>query len=135
MINQEFKSILDLINAFPDEETCIRHLEELRWDGNIISPFDPTSKVYNCSNNKYKCKNTSKYFNVKTATLFNKTKVKLQKWFIAIWLVTSHKKAISSIQLSRDIHVTQKTAWLMLQRIRSCFGMENDLDKTPENKL
>jgi len=134
MINKDFNSILDLINTFPDEEACIKHLEESRWNGHVVSPFDRTSTVYKCSNNRYRCKNTSKYFNVKTATLFDNTKVKLQKWFIAIWLVTSHKKGISSIQLSKDINVTQKTAWFMLQRIRACFGMENDndLDNTVE---
>lgn len=134
MINKDFNSILDLINAFPDEETCIKHLEELRWNGRVVSPFDRTSTVYNCSNNRYRCKNTSKYFNLKTGTLFDNTKVKLQKWFIAIWLVTSHKKGISSLQLAKDINVTQKTAWFMLQRIRACFGMENDndLDNTVE---
>lgn len=134
MINEDFNSILDLINAFPDEETCIKHLEELRWNGYVISPFDRTSTVYKCSNDRYRCKNTSKYFNVKTGTLFDNTKVKLQKWFIAIWLVTSHKKGISSLQLAKDINVTQKTAWFMLQRIRACFGIENDnnLDNTVE---
>lgn len=134
MINKDFNSILDLIKAFPDEETCIEHLEELRWNGYVISPFDRTSTVYNCSNNRYRCKNTSKYFNVKTGTLFDNTKVKLQKWFITIWLVTFHKKGISSLQLAKDINVTQKTAWFMLQRIRACFGIENDndLDNTVE---
>ncbi|AHJ13052.1 IS1595 family transposase [Sulfurospirillum multivorans] len=134
MINQNFKSILELISAFPDEETCIKHLEELRWNGYFVSPFDRTSTVYKCSNHKYRCKNTSKYFNVKTGTLFDNTKVKLQKWFMAIWLVTSHKKGISSLQLAKDIDVTQKTAWFMLQRIRACFGIENnnDLDNTVE---
>ncbi len=134
MINKDFNSILDLINAFPNEETCIKHLEELRWNGYVISPFDRTSTVYECSNDRYRCKNTSKYFNVKTGTLFDNTKVKLQKWFIAIWLVTSHKKGISSLQLAKDINVTQKTAWFMIQRIRACFGIENnnDLDNTVE---
>jgi transposase-like protein len=130
MINKDFNSILDLINAFPDEETCIKHLEELRWNGYVISPFDRTSTVYECSNARYRCKNTSKYFNVKTGTLFDNTKVKLQKWFIAIWLVTFHKKGISSLQLAKDINVTQKTAWFMLQRIRACY--DNDLDNTVE---
>lgn len=124
MINKDFKSILDLIKAFPDEQTCITHLEELRWNGNIVSPFDSTSTVYNCKGNKYKCKNTGKYFNVRTATLFDNTKIDLQKWFIAIFLITSHKKGISSLQLGRDLDVTQKTAWFMLQRIRNCFGIE-----------
>jgi transposase-like protein len=52
--------------------------------------------------------------------------VKLQKWFLAIYLITSHKKGISSLQLAKDIDVTQKTAWFMLQRIRNCFGIDTD---------
>ncbi|MAW96171.1 MULTISPECIES: IS1595 family transposase [unclassified Leeuwenhoekiella] len=126
MFNKEVSSILDLIKAFPDEQSCIDHLELLRWNGNVVSPFDPTSKVYNCKGNRYKCKNTGKYFNVKTNTLFDNTKMDLQKWFLAIWLVTSHKKGISSLQLGRDLDITQKSAWFMLQRIRNCFGISND---------
>ena len=125
MINKDFNSILELLQAFPDEQSCIDHLEELRWNGYVVSPFDATSKVYKCKKNRYRCKNTGKYFNVKTATLFDNTKIELRKWFLAIWLVTSHKKGISSLQLARDIDVTQKTSWFMLQRIRKCFGIEN----------
>lgn len=127
MINTEFNTLLDLIKTFPNEQSCIDHLESLRWDdSNVISPFVLSSKVYKCANNRYRCKDTGKYFNVKTATLFDNSKIELQKWFLAIWLVTSHKKGISSIQLSKDIGVTQKTAWFMLQRIRNCFGFDND---------
>ena len=126
MINQEFNSIIELMQAFPNEQSCIDHLEALRWNGYVISPFDPLSKVYKCKNNRYRCANTRKYFNVKTGTLFDNTKVPLQKWFLAIWLITCHKKGVSSLQLARDIDVTQKTAWFMLQRIRKCFGIEND---------
>jgi len=133
MINTDFKSILDLIKAFPNEQSCIDHLEQLRWNGNVVSPFDPTSKVYACKGNKYRCKNTKKYFNVKTATLFDNTKVSLQKWFMGIYLITGHAKGISSIQLSKDLDVTQKTAWFMLQRIRNCFGINiNQLDNEVE---
>ena len=126
MINQDFNSILDLIKAFPDQQSCIDHLEQLRWNGNVVSPFDSESKVYNCKGNKYKCKNTGKYFNVKTNTIFDNTKIELQKWFLGIWLVTSHKKGISSLQLGRDLNITQKSAWFMLSRIRQCFGIDND---------
>lgn len=133
MINTNFNTIIDLIRAFPNEQTCVDHLESLRWNnGSIVSPFDPDSKVYKCANNRYRCKNTGKYFNVKTATLFDNSKVELQKWFLAIWLVTSHKKGISSVQLSKDIGVTQKTSWFMLQRIRNCFGSVNDNDLSNE---
>jgi transposase-like protein len=85
MINKEFNTILELLQAFPDEQSCIDHLTTLRWsDEVVISPFNTDSKVYKCANNRYRCKNTGKYFNVKTATLFDNTKVKLQKWFLAI---------------------------------------------------
>jgi hypothetical protein len=127
MLGQNFKSLLDLVMVFKDEQTCIQYLEELIWpDGAVISPFDPDSKVYKCAGNKYKCKNTGLYFNVKTNTMFDSTKISLQKWFMAIWLITSHKKGISSHQLAKDIDVTQKTAWFMLQRMRNCFEIENN---------
>ena len=133
MINNDFNTILELLQAFPDEQTCIDHLESLRWPhGDVVSPFDEASKVYKCAGNRYRCKTTKKYFNVKTGTLFDNTKIALQKWFLSIWLVTSHKKGISSVQLSKDIGVTQKSAWFMLQRIRNCFGFDNDNDLSNE---
>lgn len=76
--------------------------------------------------NRHKCKNTGKYFNVKTDTIFDNTKMALQKWFLAIWLVTGHKKGISSLQLGLDLNITQISAWFMLGRIRQCFGIDND---------
>lgn len=128
MINLEFKSVIELIKAFPNQQVCIDHLELLRWNGNVISPFDATSKVYKCAGNKYKCKNTGKYFNVCTATLFDNTKIELQTWFLAIYLITAHKKGISSLQLAKDLNVTQKTAWFMNHRIRNCFGITDASD-------
>lgn len=122
----EFKSLFDLLQAFPTEQSCIEYLELCRWKNGIVSPYDPASKVYNYGGGKYRCKNTGLNFNVKTGTVFQKSKVPLIKWFVAIWFETSHKKGISSIQLSKDISVTQKTAWHMLHRIRECFYCEND---------
>ncbi|WP_324719056.1 hypothetical protein [Salinimicrobium sp. HB62] len=126
MFNNEVKSISNLIKAFPDEQSCIDHLENLRWKGKVKSPFDADSRVYNCKGNRYKCKNTGKYFNVKTNTIFDNTKMPLQKWFLAIWIVTSHKKDFSSLQLGRDLDITQKSAWFMLQRIRNCFSLNDE---------
>lgn len=121
----EFKSIFDLLKAFPDEQTCINHLENLRWNGVPVSPFDSESKVYKCAGNKYKCKTTGKYFNVRTATIFDNTKIPLQKWFLALFIFSSHKKGISSHQLARDITVTQKSAWFLLHRLRYAFDHPN----------
>jgi transposase-like protein len=134
MFSTNIKSVLDLLKTFPDEQSCIDYLEQIRWAGTPVSPFDETSKVYKCKNNKYRCKNTGKYFNVKTGTMYDNTKMELRKWFLAIWIVTCHKKGISSCQLGRDLDITQKSAWFMLQRIRACFGIENynELEGTVE---
>ena len=126
MESKEIKSIIELIQKFPTEDECYALLEKIRWNGNVVSPYDKTSKVYKCKGHNYRCRKTGKYFNVKTNTMFEASNIKLQKWFLAIWVITSHKKGISSLQLSRDINVTQKTAWFMLQRIRKCFGIENN---------
>lgn len=121
----EFKSILDLVRTFPTEGDCIAHLEKLMWNGTPVSPFDNTSKVYKCAGGKYKCKNTGKYFNVKVGTIFEDTKIPMIKWFMALYLFSSHKKGISSHQLAKDIDVTQKTAWFMLHRLRYAFVHPN----------
>ncbi|MEO5943746.1 MAG: IS1595 family transposase, partial [Ferruginibacter sp.] len=121
----EFKSIFDLLKAFPTEQSCIDHLERLSWNGNPVSPFDAGSKVYKCAGNKYKCKNTGKYFNVRTNTIFDNTKIPLQKWFLALYVFSSHKKGISSHQLAKDITVTQKSAWFLLHRLRYAFDHPN----------
>ena len=129
---KKIKSINELITMFPTEQSCIEYLEKCRWCGGgdaVISPYNCFSIVYKCKNGRYKCKETGYYFNVLKGTMLENTKVPLTKWFTAIWLVASHKKGISSLQLSRDIHVTQKTAWFMLQRIRKTMGQENATDK------
>ena len=127
MINVfKFNSLIELLEAFPDEESCIIYLEKLRWrNGKVTSPFDKKSKVYYLPNHRYMCKNTQKIFNVKVGTIFHGTKLSLRKWFVAMWLVSSHKKGISSLQLSRDLKITQKTAWYILQKIRTCFICKN----------
>lgn len=126
MVGLHFNSITELIKAFPTQEVCIKYLEQRRWNGAVVSPFATDSTVYKCPNNRYKCRSTNKYFNVCTGTMFDNTKIDLQTWFVAIYLITSHKKGISSIQLAKDLGVTQKTAWHMNHRIRNCFGMSNE---------
>lgn len=118
--------ILNFMLNFPDEESCVRYFENLRWGGKVVSPFDPSSKVYKCANGKYKCRNTGKYFDVKTGTVFAGTKLPLRYWVFAIFLFMSHKRGVSSCQLARDLGVTQKTAWNMLHKIRAFMKSQNN---------
>lgn len=135
----KFNSLFDLLQAFPTEKSCIKYLELQRWENDTpISPYDSTSKIYNRGDGMYRCKNTGKNFNVRIGTMFEGSKVPLRKWFVAIYLIASNKKGISSIQLAKDISVTQKTAWAMSHKIRECFNIvtqekldgEVELDET-----
>ncbi len=117
--------ILNFMTAFPDEQSCIDYFEKLRWSNGVVSPFDPSSKVYKCANGKYKCRNTGRYFDVKTGTVFACTKLPLRVWVYAIFIFMSHKRGISSCQLARDLGVTQKTAWNMLHKIRQFMDSQN----------
>ncbi len=130
----KFKSITDLLAVFPTEQTIINYLEKSRWNSNVISPYDPTSKVYFCpSNNQYKCKNTKKFFNVKTGTAFANTKLPLRKWFLVSYLFTSHKKGISSCQLAKDLNITQKSAWHLLDDLRDNIKQSNFINDMLKN--
>src|SRR3954454_15260712 len=124
----QIKSIFDLEKIFPTELDCIKYFEKLRWKGFITSPLDVNSKVYKCANNRYKCKNTGKYFNVKTGTVFESSKIPLRDWFYVLYIFVNHKKGISSHQLSRDMGITQKSAWFILHRLR--LGFECPIFKT-----
>jgi orotate phosphoribosyltransferase-like protein len=55
-------------------------------------------------------------------TIFENTKLSLRLWFATIYLATAYKKGISSLQLSRDLNITQKTAWFLLHRVRAMLA-------------
>ncbi len=81
----EFKSLFDLLHAFPTEESCIEYLEKKLWNGTPVSPYDPTG------DGMYRCKNTGKNFNIRIGTLFEGSKISLRKWFCAVYMVTCQR--------------------------------------------
>lgn len=117
----KFKGLSDLGVIIRTEQDCIDFFESAIWKGKPVSPFDPTSKVYKCANNQYRCKNTGKYFNIRTNTIFENSKLSLGKWLWAMALFSSHKKGVSSYQLAKYINITQKSAWFVLHRLRLVF--------------
>ena len=68
-------NFLEFIQIVKDENACYDLYEQWKWGDKVVSPFDPTSKVYKCKNHKYKCKNTNRYFTVKTGACFANSKV------------------------------------------------------------
>lgn len=114
-----FKSLPQLLKHFAKEETCVKYYEKLRWNENPICPHCGTEKPY-VTTRGYKCSNNKCYrkFTVKVGTIFENSKIKFQIWFAAIYLCTSSKKGISSVQLATQLGITQKTAWFVLHRVR-----------------
>jgi transposase-like protein len=115
-----FKSLIQLFDYFKDENTCKLFLMKQRWNGKPSCPHCGSAKMPYITNRGFKCsdKDCYKKFTVITGTIYENTKIPLRTWFAALYLITAHKKGISSLQLSRDLAITQKTSWFMLHRIR-----------------
>lgn len=117
-----FTNLHNLHNCFTSENKCIKYLEKIRWNNEPACLRCGSLRPYTIKNNNkltwYKCKECNYKFNVLIGTIFENTKLPLVKWFKSIYIVTSHKKGISSIQLGKDLGFTQKTAWFVLGRIR-----------------
>lgn len=131
----EFQNLKQLFQKFHNEEVCREYLEMQRWNGKpVCTHCGHSDKIYRIEGGKrYKCgnKNCRKKFSVIVGTIFENTNVPLSTWFAAIYLITAHKKGISSLQLHRDLGVTQKTAWFMLHRIREM--LRNDAPSMMRN--
>jgi len=118
-MNKGFNSLIQLLDFFKDESTCKEYLAQQRWSGTVTCPHCKGTKIY-ITNRGYTCANKQceKKFSVISGTIYENTKIPLRTWFAAMYLITAHKKGISSHQLARDLNVTQRTAWFVLHRIR-----------------
>lgn len=117
VINSE--SLFDFLNSNPSEQDCIKYLEKIVWKEKVVSPHDPTSEVYPCANNRYKCKNTGKTFTAKSLTIFRNSNLPLKKWFLALYLFAPQE--ISSRKLAKKLKITPKSAWYVEHRLRLAF--------------
>ncbi len=125
----QFKNLKDLMTQLSNEDVARQYMEEMRWGGQPFCPHCNSTNPYKLKDGKtYRCssKSCKKNFTVTVGTVFENSKVKLSTWMAAIFLLTGHKKGISSLQLSRDLGITQKTAWFVLHRVRLIMG-----DPTP----
>lgn len=98
----------------------------MRWNGQAQCPYCEHTRAYELKGKtrRWKCASCRQQFSVRVGTIFEDSKIRLRKWFFANYLVTAHKKGVSSHQLGRDLKLTQKTAWFVLQRMRQAFAPE-----------
>ena len=121
-------NLITIFSLYPDQEACIEHLEAVRWGDEAHCPHCGSAEVARKAERhrigRWNCRDCKSSFNVLSGTIFEKTKVELQKWFLAVGLVVNAKKSLSSYQLARDLELNQKTAWYMQQRIRAAMAAD-----------
>lgn len=132
-----FKSLLQLFDYFKDEKTCFEFLEQQIWDGIPACPHCGSIHVYTRKHrskspskqgiNEYKCAEPAcnVNFTATVGTIFESSKLPLRKWYGAIWLCATSSKGISSVNLAKQLDITQKTSWFVLSRIREMFARAN----------
>ena len=129
MINfSKFNSIYELTSYFNSEDKCRKAIFESSWDKNdAICPFCGQHHCVIRTDGRFHCNHCKANFSVTVGTIFENTKIPLVKWFLAMYLISCHKKGISSVQLATDISVTQKTAWFILHKVRTLFKQDDDV--------
>lgn len=120
-----------VFQIFPTHEACIAHLEKARWGDKPNCPHCDSENVARKADGnrvgRWNCHNCKSSFNVLSGTIFQGTKIPLQKWFLAISLLFNEKKSISSHQLARDLDMNQKTAWFLVMRIHAAMVEKDSL--------
>ncbi len=130
-------STFQLLALFPTEESARSYLEKRLWPNGPVCPDcksgERVSALGVCATRKagfFRCGKCEFDFTVRTNTIFERSKVPLNKWLYAMYLLVTARKGISSLQLAKEIGVTQKTAWFILGRLReACGGPDGPLDK------
>lgn len=122
-------STYQFLKEIPDAETARKYIETRRWNGQPVCPI--------CAENSriqtrkivgyYRCLACKSDFTVRTGTIFERSHIPLDKWLYAIYLIVTARKGVSSLQLSKELGITQKSAWFMLQRIREACGSSGDM--------
>src|SRR5580698_8324363 len=116
-------STFDLFALIPDAESARIYLESRLWPHGPVCPSCITSKRITIRpNGFYRCNQCKLDFTVRTATIFERSHVPLHKWVYAMYLLVTARKGISSMQLAKEIGITQKSAWFVLGRLREACG-------------
>jgi len=114
-------NLINFYKQFPDEQACRDFLQNARWGSLTTCPKCGVAdtKIYKLKDSRLlKCATCRQPFSVRVGTVFEDSAIPLQSWFLAIYLCTSLKKGISSVQLAKYLGITQKSSWHMLHRIR-----------------
>lgn len=119
-------SLADACAYFADPDNALRFLAELRWPDGVKCPHCQTDDPSFLKTRRiWKCRKCRRQFSIKVGTIFEDSPLGLDKWLPALWMLANSKNGISSYEVGRALHVTQKTAWFMLGRIRAAMASKS----------
>lgn len=124
MEKPETISLFDFIKKFPDENAARLYFEGRRWINGRYCPHCGSVDSVECKDHKpmpYRCKDCRKHFSVRTDSVLEESRLPLQKWLMAMYMMTTARKGIPSTQMAKELGITQKSAWFLAQRIREGF--------------
>ena len=122
---------------FHDAAKAEAHIEASRWNGEPVCGHCGSVSTTECKDHKpmaYRCKDCRKHFSVRTGTALAESRIPLQKWLLAIFMMTSARKGIPSTQMARELGITQKSAWFLAQRIRETWLQDRKGDMGGETQ-
>lgn len=117
-------STYEVIQMFPDEQAAVDYLSKILWPLGPVCPYCQSDRNSPCKGKKHfhQCKDCRKFFTIRVGTIFERSHVPLHKWLLAMYLIVTERKGVSSLQLSKQLGITQKSAWFLEQRIRVAMG-------------
>src|SRR6202051_668641 len=116
-------STLQLFAMYPDQETARIYLESHLWPNGVTCPTcSGQDRITARKGGFYRCNKCKLDFTVRTSTIFERSHVPLHKWVYAMYLLVTARKGIASMQLAKEIGITQKSAWFVLHRLREACG-------------
>src|ERR1035438_4076038 len=123
-------STYELSRKFPTPDAAREYMEQKRWNGEpscpscgVVGPIYKLGAV-----GYYRCPGCKLDFTVRTGTIMERSHIPLDKWLLTMYLLTTARKGISSLQLAKELGITQKSAWFLLHRIREACGKKHDDD-------
>jgi len=119
-------STAQLLALFPDEAAARHYIESRRWPNGPRCPVCASDRIGDHSPGLYRCNACEEAFSVRTGTVMERSKIPLRTWLHAMYLLVTSRKGISSMQLSKELSIQQRSAWFLLHRLREACGKNLD---------